>query len=422
MTGTFIIQLLSDPVLAFIVDDSTKHSTKHIVVSEHPSEEIVMSEHPSEEMVVSEQASEEIVVSLNKRVTAEAINKPGQCPLSLRKAHMDAYCAKHHPGKAAAFLDGGFVGTFVSERLVVDDVHKIIFCPIPKVGVTTWNDFFKKVLGFPAPGWTKELNGTKKLMEYTPEEAKYRLKNYLKVMVARHPIDRLVSAYNDKFLHMIYKEYLRPLAIDTVRHGITNIPQADYVTFFHPGGKPRDPILKEHVRNYDRYINPLEEGNPYRVNFTEFLAFISHHEEDRNKHWELLDTMSSPCDVNYDVILKVETIDRDSQYVIKKMADVASIRGQTRLPDKHSLRKVETPVWNPNLVEGYIQQALSDNTKSPIKPWVMRELPEYNQVPRDLIIHILKQYWDDMIMFGYDFNMDQKLTECSFEHEGSACC
>ena len=313
----------------------------------------------------------------------------------------------------------------------------MIFCPVPKIGTTTWKSYFGRVSGrLKKANWTKEQDGPKHLKDYTTNEARYRLKNYMKVMVARHPLDRLVSAYNDKLVQTFGMGYLKPLIIDRVRHGISHIPHNDYKKYFRPDrrfGKPADPILRNHMRHYD-YNNGRSEGNPYHVNFTEFLLFISYHNIKADKHWQTLQYMCQPCDINYDVILKVESIERDSHHVIQKMAEVSSIYDYTELQDLHSLRHVNqsehSPTWDESV--GFVENIFrhdSDQSKYKARanpmtnPFVLQKLPEFLSVPDELLAYVIRTlYWDDMVMFGYDFNMKHRLAECSFKYNGHSCC
>ena len=316
--------------------------------------------------------------------------------------------------------------------MIVDDKHKLIYCPIPKIGSTTWARYLNSAMGH---GKLNNTAGqvTKSLSMYTDEEAEYRLTNYMKILVVRHPLDRLVSAYKDKIYQPGQMEYLRPLIIDRVRHGITHISPAQYKKYFRadrlygvPDGVPDDPILKQH---YDDYLRVNEIGNPYRVNFTEFILYVTQHAVGRvTVHWITMEHTCWPCDINYDVILKMETLTEDSEYVIKHMESVAPVSGDKHLPHLHSHRSINLSTSNSTNVSGYIQKVLMkkyliEKHARKTTPWIIKQFPEFQDVPKDLIEHLLlKVYWNDMVMFGYDFNIDRGLAECSLEDYGKSCC
>ncbi|KAJ7348760.1 Carbohydrate sulfotransferase 14, partial [Desmophyllum pertusum] len=84
--------------------------------------------------------------------------------------------------------------------IVVDDENKIIYCTVPKVATSTW----KRILG--------DLRGLKQginihqwdlwrwLYQYTEEEWTQRLQTYFKFVFVREPLNRLLSAYKNKFI------------------------------------------------------------------------------------------------------------------------------------------------------------------------------------------------------------------------------
>ena len=397
---------------------------------------VVIFETPYVMQQTATQVEEAFPPMTKKTTTGESIdNSNGRCPLSHRKQFLDAYCAApHDPGEMETFIKSKSFLSLIHARLVVDDKHKLIYCPISKIGSTTWLRYLNSAMGH------GELNHTtdqsiKRLSMYSAEEADYRLKNYMKIMVARHPLDRLVSAYNDKVGQSgqtDQMEYLRPLIIDRVRNGITHISPDQYKKYFRADrlyGVPDDPILKQHLEHYDDYVRVNEIGNPYRVNFTEFILYVTQHAVGRvTEHWITMEHTCWPCYINYDVILKMETITDDSEYVIKHMESVAPVLGYKHLPHLHSHRSFNQNTWDSTEVYGYIQNKLmkKSQTEKPPRfshPLIIKQLAEFQDVSKDLIKHLLeKVYWNDMIMFGYDFNIVKRLAECSFEDNDHSCC
>ena len=390
--------------------------------------EPILLEQEFRELLSSEIADDILTTDSPRSVAQSTTTNTKQCSLAHRKQFLDRYCAKHHPERRKAFIGGGFQGSWLSKRLLVDDMHRLILCPIPKIGVSTWRSYLMRATGHEDRLWTEENRGTKMLSEYSPEEAEYRLQNYLKVIVARHPLDRLLSAFNDKFVESQYRVFLRPFIVDHCRRGIKHIPKDDYRTYFRRNSHPEDPILKEHVDHYREYLATKNKQNPYRINFTEFLLYVSTtNKGTRNPHWRSIELMCQPCDVSYDVILKMETMDRDSQYIIDKMASVHAVYGHTKLSDLHSLRDTKQTKWNISPTRGYVQNLLMKNRSFPRynathKPLILRELSDYFQMPDNLIQDIIKIYQNDMVMFGYDFNTQKMQAECSYEESGLTCC
>ncbi|CAL4109401.1 unnamed protein product, partial [Meganyctiphanes norvegica] len=92
-----------------------------------------------------------------------------------------------------------------------------------------------------------------------------------KVLTVRHPLDRLVSAYRDKF----------------------------------NDGKPKS----------------WGSGKARQISFGGFLKKVvkDHWSGDVNRHWSKMYGTCSPCHISYDYIMKTETYSEDLAYIVKKL-------------------------------------------------------------------------------------------------------
>jgi len=91
--------------------------------------------------------------------------------------------------------------------MIVDDKHKLLYCMIPKVACTTFKMVIAKSLTAGNVSeqkihfsWYIHSLGLNYQYKYSKKEIELRLKTYFKFVVVRHPFDRLLSAYADKFL------------------------------------------------------------------------------------------------------------------------------------------------------------------------------------------------------------------------------
>ena len=86
---------------------------------------------------------------------------------------------------------------------------QVIYCFIPKSGCTTWKRTLAKAIKG-AEGYLKteesihtdqflRSHGVMGLYSFRDSEIDKRLKTYFKFLVVRHPMERLVSAFRDKF-------------------------------------------------------------------------------------------------------------------------------------------------------------------------------------------------------------------------------
>ena len=107
----------------------------------------------------------------------------------------------------------------------------------------------------------------------------YKLTTYSKLIVVRHPFDRLMSAYSNKFVEEGY--YSKAFA----KH-----------------------ILKEFA---DRVT--YDSHGIMRISLNQFLFLISkyYYRGFLDRHWQSYYDLCHPCDVHYDKIIKLETLDED---------------------------------------------------------------------------------------------------------------
>ena len=98
--------------------------------------------------------------------------------------------------------------TYSGGNNMVSFLFQVIYCFIPKAGCSTW----KRTIARSYTGKEEKISetkihtvdfmsehGMKRLYLYSDDEIQKRLKSYFKFLVVRHPIQRLVSAFRDKF-------------------------------------------------------------------------------------------------------------------------------------------------------------------------------------------------------------------------------
>ena len=153
----------------------------------------------------------------------------------------------------------------------------------------------------------------RRLSNYTNEEIHYRLKNYFKFFFVRHPIERLISAYRNKFEDG-----------NRLSYGFPYMFGRQIIKRYRPNAtkeslaKGQDVTFKEFVH----YIIDLPLS-PQRTTF--------------NEHWCPMNDLCHPCAINYDVIGKYERFKSDTRLVL-------SMANLTQLDDEFppSTSKVNT--------------------------------------------------------------------------------
>lgn len=178
---------------------------------------------------------------------------------------------------------------WVLRHLIVDDTYRLLYCYVPKVGCANWKRVFNVLYGdVSAPEEIKNVDHTsmKLLASYSPSEIKYRLGSYFKFMFVRHPLDRLLSAYRNKFgehFHDFERKY-----------GV------------------------EIVKKYRQHPPKNPKGDD--VTFPEFLDYVSNTAKEKlNEHWSRYVDLCQPCYISYEFIGYYERLDEDVNFILNAL-------------------------------------------------------------------------------------------------------
>lgn len=180
------------------------------------------------------------------------------------------------------------------DHIIVNDKYKVMYCYVPKVACTNLKRVFLILTG--------KLNVTDPLQlssgnvhsvysdeylsyldSYSASEIKHRLTHYKKVLFVREPLERLLSAFRNKFVDK-GNTYFK------VRFG--------------------KQILKLYRGNSNKESQRAGTG----VLFPEFVQFLldpNTEERGYNEHWRPFFDLCFPCHVHYDYIGKYETLEDD---------------------------------------------------------------------------------------------------------------
>ncbi|CAL4173804.1 unnamed protein product, partial [Meganyctiphanes norvegica] len=159
-------------------------------------------------------------------------------------------------------------------------------------GATTWKTHLYTInTGRPSarvhtPETGKQIRAAFMMSSVTINE-KFNNGKYIRVMNARHPLDRLVSAYRDKY---------------------------------RDGAGPKGSVFK-------KYVYQLRDSTVLtNITFTEFLQIVVDNKKHgkENHHWKNYYSTCSACELPYDYIMKVETHTEDLRYIFK-MAGITEV-------------------------------------------------------------------------------------------------
>ncbi len=99
----------------------------------------------------------------------------------------------------------------MARQIIVDDKRKFLYCYVPKVACSNWKRVIKFMQGTIDDIGSKmkmdHKNGLVFLDSFSEEEIRYRIRNYYKFMFVRNPMERLLSAYRNKFGEVALSQY-----------------------------------------------------------------------------------------------------------------------------------------------------------------------------------------------------------------------
>lgn len=236
-------------------------------------------------------------------------------------------------------------------NMIIDTEHKISWCPIYKAASSTWMIYFAALKGA-LMDLTMDLIRRNLIQVSDIVRQKFRLdedfnKTYKKVsgtkkfLIVRHPLERLLSAYRDKLEHMRGREY-----------------------YYRRFGR----------RITLKYRQPGDNATRLEPTFAEFLRFIAK-EKHFDEHWAPYYRTCGPCGLRYDYILKLETLDRDQNFLIQD-AGLSDYLYEVRLPGN----------VNPH----------GATTREMLNEYVAG-------IPRSLLDEIYEIYENDFKLFNYSF-------------------
>ncbi|XP_068587962.1 carbohydrate sulfotransferase 8-like [Cebidichthys violaceus] len=179
------------------------------------------------------------------------------------------------------------------KNLFVEDKYKLLYCQVPKAGCSNWKRTLIVLAGL-APNaqsiqhdTVHEGNYLRKLHTFDRKGITHRLETYTKVMFVREPLERMVSAYRDKFEN----------------------PNSYYHNLF---GKA---IISKY--RADPSPEALNTGNG--VTFKEFVQYLLdvHRPAGMDIHWEQANQLCNPCLIDYDFIGKFENMEEESNFLLR---------------------------------------------------------------------------------------------------------
>uniref|UniRef100_A0A673AWP5 Carbohydrate sulfotransferase n=1 Tax=Sphaeramia orbicularis TaxID=375764 RepID=A0A673AWP5_9TELE len=177
------------------------------------------------------------------------------------------------------------------QHILVNEEHHFLYCYVPKVACSNWKRVLKVLSGaLESVDVNIKMDHRSDLLflsSLKPEEISYRLKHYFKFMFVREPMERLLSAYRNKFGEI--QSYQKKYGVE---------------------------IIKRYRKGYVKDSSVSGDD----VTFAEFVRYLLDEDVERmNEHWMPVYNLCQPCAVSYDFIGSYEHLERDSEFVLQRI-------------------------------------------------------------------------------------------------------
>ncbi|KAJ8956324.1 hypothetical protein NQ318_015062 [Aromia moschata] len=195
------------------------------------------------------------------------------------------------------------------DHILVDRKHKLLYCYVPKVACTNWKRVMMVLTGESTAANLIDIpsslahseNSTLRLSQLPSDEARACLEGYTMFLMARHPFERLLSAYRNKF-------------VDT-------LPSSKYF---------QSRYGRHIIKKYRRRPTMAEVASGADVTFREFVRYLLKEGAKTNEHWTPLYDLCLPCSLNYTFVGHYETLSEDARTVLDMVGAPSIVFPATR--------------------------------------------------------------------------------------------
>ncbi|XP_018086730.1 carbohydrate sulfotransferase 14 isoform X1 [Xenopus laevis] len=226
----------------------------------------------------------DLVWRTQSRVTGETAELERHILQDIRNRTLSTICAQKNMPHSVWQLAANQRRTLL-KHILVNDKYRFLYCYVPKVACSNWKRLLKVLDGSLQSTDVKLKMDHKSdlvfLADLSAEEVRYRLQHYFKFMFVREPMERLLSAYRNKFGEI--KEYQRRYGVEIVR----------------------------------RYRKQAGSSAGDDVTFPEFLHYLLDEDPEKmNEHWMPIYNLCQPCALTYDFIGSYERLREDASHVL----------------------------------------------------------------------------------------------------------
>ncbi|XP_014283204.1 carbohydrate sulfotransferase 11 isoform X2 [Halyomorpha halys] len=224
---------------------------------------------------------------------------------------------------------------------IIDAHHSLVWCKVHKAASDTWVHYFNILGGYNEGFLRKSKKSPMTLLRAkfpTPTlfQLQSALRNSLSFIIVRDPLERLLSTY---------------------------------LSLIEPKNEKYYSKLKRRIKN----MPFAESGTNTPPTFMEFVKYVLDNKED--EYWGTTNQFCTPCMINFTVIVKLETLLDDQEYILKRAG----------LED----------ILNPTKVRIHYLVHEKGRTRNLLPHY-------YQQLNFDLLYDLANMYQVDYDMFGYN--------------------
>lgn len=134
------------------------------------------------------------------------------------------------------------------------------------------------------------------------------MENSTTFLVVREPFERILSAYRDKYEHgrnSYYKKFGDKMIRKFRNSNSTNQVNTDIMVYTFKYSSTSSAMI-------------FQDPGPTFSEFVQHVIYINKTKQWFDEHWSLFYKFCAPCSLNFTVIVKMETFQRDSKYIIRR--------------------------------------------------------------------------------------------------------
>ncbi|KAI6659384.1 Carbohydrate sulfotransferase 8-like [Oopsacas minuta] len=200
-----------------------------------------------------------------------------------------------------------------------NDDFEVINCLVPKASSDTWTIQFAKMIGPNVPTSMDLVYNITLSNHFVPlREIAHRIQTYTKFFVHRHPFERLVSGYCNKFVDPPRYEYMnryaKAIIISNYLKKYPHDRRSFEIEYTHLSDSEKQDILKQ----IDRLGSVQEK---FGITFIEFLNYVINTVDESgiynlDIHWMPVSSICNPCAVHYDIMIEHDYVSEESQLLV----------------------------------------------------------------------------------------------------------